>query len=220
MLVKVQSTLTKGFGDLMTKQIRVLTSLLLVYAQYLHKLKELQLMLRIQNGSFKDKANTSVVPWKDSMRRTCKISYISWVAGSISSLVVFAQVMVFAIAQASNSKVISKTKILWTLYVWLLLGLRNRECSCWKALSFFSWVELLQLSWAFSTELNFFSWVERFQLSWTSTSTVKLSDQNHLNLPPCQLNWGFYPKCSSQNQLNRFRGAVQLVTRTSAQSDL
>jgi hypothetical protein len=29
----VQSTLTKGFGDLMTKQIRVLTSLLLVYAQ-------------------------------------------------------------------------------------------------------------------------------------------------------------------------------------------
>jgi hypothetical protein len=172
MLVKVQSTLTKGFGDLMTKQIRVLTSLLLVYAQYLHKLKELQLMLRIQNGSFKDKANTSVVPWKDSMRRTCKISYISWVAGSISSLVVFAQVMVFAIAQASNSKVISKTKILWTLYVWLLLGLRNRECSCWKALSFFSWVELLQLSWAFSTELNFFSWVERFQLSWTSSDEL------------------------------------------------
>jgi hypothetical protein len=41
--LKVQSTLTKGFGDLMTKQIRVLTSLLIVYTQYLQKLKELQL---------------------------------------------------------------------------------------------------------------------------------------------------------------------------------
>jgi hypothetical protein len=60
--MKVQSTLTEGFGDLMTKQIRVLTSLLIVYAQNLQKLKELQLLLRIQMGSFKDKANTSVVP--------------------------------------------------------------------------------------------------------------------------------------------------------------
>jgi hypothetical protein len=41
--VKVQSTLTEGFGDLMTKQIRVLTSLFLVYTQCLQKLKELQL---------------------------------------------------------------------------------------------------------------------------------------------------------------------------------
>ena len=60
--LKVQSTLTEGFGDLMKKQIRVLTSLLLVYAQYLHKLKELQLLLRIQKGSFNDKAHTSMVP--------------------------------------------------------------------------------------------------------------------------------------------------------------
>jgi hypothetical protein len=60
--LKVQSTLTEGFGDLMTKQIRVLTSLLLVYAQNLQELKELQLLLRIQKGSFKDKENTSVVP--------------------------------------------------------------------------------------------------------------------------------------------------------------
>jgi hypothetical protein len=73
----VQSTLTEGFGDLMTKQIRVLTSLLLVYAQKLQKLKELQLLLRIQMGSFKDKANTSVVPGKDSMRRMYKILCIS-----------------------------------------------------------------------------------------------------------------------------------------------
>jgi hypothetical protein len=57
----VQSTLTDGFGDLMTKQIRVLTSLLLVYTQYLQKLKELQLLLRIKKGSLKDKANTSMV---------------------------------------------------------------------------------------------------------------------------------------------------------------
>jgi hypothetical protein len=58
----VQSTLTEAFGDLMTKQIRVLTSLLLVYAQNLQKLKELQLLLIIQMRSFKDKANTTVVP--------------------------------------------------------------------------------------------------------------------------------------------------------------
>jgi hypothetical protein len=88
------------------------------------------------------------------------------------------------------------------LCVWLLLGLRNWECSCWKAvellqllLSFFScswdfsaelnfsWVELLQL------QLSFFSWVELLQLqlsffncSWTSTWTVNLS--NHTPVEP------------------------------------
>jgi hypothetical protein len=40
-------------------------------------------------------------------------------------------------------------------------------------LSFFSWVELLQLSWAFSAKLSFFRWVEFFQLSWPSS--VELS---------------------------------------------
>jgi hypothetical protein len=60
--LKVQSNLTEGFGDLMRKQIRILTSLLLVYTQYLQKLKELQLLVRIEKGSFKDKANTSMVP--------------------------------------------------------------------------------------------------------------------------------------------------------------
>jgi hypothetical protein len=35
----VQLILTDGFGDLITKQIRILTSLLLVYTQYLQKLK-------------------------------------------------------------------------------------------------------------------------------------------------------------------------------------
>jgi hypothetical protein len=48
----VQSTLIESFGDLMTKQIRVLTSLLLVYAQ---NVQEPQLLLRNQIGSFKDK---------------------------------------------------------------------------------------------------------------------------------------------------------------------
>jgi hypothetical protein len=53
----VQSTLTDGFGDLMKKQISVLTSLLLVYAQNVHEIKESQPLLRNQIGSFKDKEN-------------------------------------------------------------------------------------------------------------------------------------------------------------------
>jgi hypothetical protein len=60
----VQSTLTEGFSDLMTKQIRVLTSLLLVYAQNEQELKELQPLLRNKIGSFKDKENTYAVPLK------------------------------------------------------------------------------------------------------------------------------------------------------------
>ena len=60
----MQSTLTEGFGDLMTKQIRVLTSLLLVYAQNVHELKESQPLLKNKIGSFEDKENTYVVPLK------------------------------------------------------------------------------------------------------------------------------------------------------------
>jgi hypothetical protein len=128
------------------------------------------------------------------MWRTCKISYISWVAWSISSLVVFTQVIVFVIAQVSNSKAISKIKITWTLYVWLLLGLRNEKCSYWKAielfqmswtsstkLSFFTWVELLQLSWAFSAALNFFSWVELQLQLWNSLTKTSLTGVSYLN---------------------------------------
>jgi hypothetical protein len=139
----VQSTLTEGFGDLMTKQIRVLTSLLLVYAQKLQKLKELQLLLRIQMGSFKDKANTSVVPGKDSMRRMYKILCISWVARSNSSLVVFAQVMVFAITQASKFKSYFENQkslrhsVYDCCYDW-----ETKSVPVEKQLSFFSWVEL------------------------------------------------------------------------------
>jgi hypothetical protein len=39
-------------------------------------------------------------------------------------------------------KLFRKTKIPWSLYVWLLLRLRNWECSYWKAVELFSWVEL------------------------------------------------------------------------------
>jgi len=89
---------------------------------------------------------------------------------------------VFAKAQTSLFKsYFWKAKISLTFYGWPWLGLRNLECSCWKAaellqlqLSFpaeldFSWVELLQLQLSFSAELNF-SWVEllQLQLSWTS----------------------------------------------------
>jgi hypothetical protein len=60
----VQSTLSEGFGDLITKQIRVLTSLLPVYAYNVQELKESQPLVRNQKGSIKDKRNTYVVPLK------------------------------------------------------------------------------------------------------------------------------------------------------------
>jgi hypothetical protein len=71
-----------------------------------------------------------------------------------------------------------KPKISLKFYGWPWLGLRNLECSCWKA------AKLLKLQLSFSAELNL-SWVELLQLqlcwtsaelsflnsSWTSTST-------------------------------------------------
>jgi phage-related protein len=51
-IVKVQSTLTEGFGDLMKKQIRVLTSLLLVYTQCLQKIKEVTTSVKNWKGKF------------------------------------------------------------------------------------------------------------------------------------------------------------------------
>jgi hypothetical protein len=168
--------------------------------------------VRNQNEVSRTKETHMWFPWKDSMRRTYKILCLSWVAGSNSSLVVFTQVMVFAISQAFKFKsYFWKPKISWTLYVWPWLGLRNGECSCWKAvellqlqLSFFNWVKL-QLSWASSAA------VELFQLSWTSSTAVELFQLqlsfptpvelqlqlwtsmtiHQLNLPPGQLNWGF-----------------------------
>jgi hypothetical protein len=110
------------------------------------------------------------------MQQTYKILCKTWVAWCNSSLVFFAQVMVFAIAQVPKFKsYFWKPKITLTFYGWPWLGLRNLECSCWKAaelvqlqLSFlaeldFSWVELLQLQLSFSADLDF-SWVELSQL--------------------------------------------------------
>jgi hypothetical protein len=68
------------------------------------------------------------------------------------------------------SKAISKNQISWMLYGWPWLGLRNLECSCWKA------VELLQLQLSFSAELNFSS-VELLQLSWAFSTPAELQVQ-------------------------------------------
>ena len=111
--------------------------------------------------------------------------------------------LVFAKAQTSLFKsYFWKAKISLTFYGWPWLGLRNLECSCWKAaellqlqLSFpaeldFSWVELLQLQLSFSAELNF-SWVELSQLHLNSTSAVNLFDHTPAELASGQLSWGF-----------------------------
>jgi hypothetical protein len=164
---------------------------------------------------------------KDFIRRTYKTLCKCWVAWCNSSLVVFAQVMVFAIAQAPKFKsYFWKPKISLTFYGWPWLGLRNLEHPCWKAaellqlqLSFlaeldFTWVELLQLklSWT-SAELSFLSY------SWAFSSLAELQLQmwtsltiHQLNLPPGSWAGVFNPKLSSQDQLNWSWGAVQLVS--------
>ena len=115
---------------------------------------------------------------KEAPRTSCngriKFYVKSWVAWCNSSLVFFAQVMVFAIAQVPKFKsYFWKPKITLTFFGWPWLGLRNLECSCWKA------AELLQLQLSFPAELDF-SWVEllQLQLSWTS---AELSFQLQLN---------------------------------------
>jgi hypothetical protein len=54
--LKVQSTLIKGFGDLMTKQIRVLTSFLLVYTQCLQNIKGVTTLVKIWKGKFQGRS--------------------------------------------------------------------------------------------------------------------------------------------------------------------
>jgi hypothetical protein len=63
----VQSTLSEGFGDLMTKQIRVLTAFV----------PSICLECIGTKGSNKDKRNTMQFPCKDFMRRTYKTLCIS-----------------------------------------------------------------------------------------------------------------------------------------------
>ena len=91
---------------------------------------------------------------KEAPRTSCngriKIYVKSCVAWCNSSLFFSAQVQVFAIAQVPKFKsYFWKPKITLTLFGWAWLGLRNLECSCWKA------AELLQLQLSFPAELNF-----------------------------------------------------------------
>ena len=124
------------------------------------------------------------------MQRTYKILCKSWVAWCNSSLVFFAQVMVFVIAKVPKFKsYFWKTKITLTFFGWPWLGLRNLECSCWKAAELLQ----LQLSWT-SADLSFLN------SSWTSTSTgVQAGStgvQGKFNRGP--------------ERFNRFPGKVQL----------
>jgi hypothetical protein len=114
--------------------------------------------------------------------------------------------MVFAIAQVFKFKsYFWKPKISWTFYGWPWLGLRNWECSYWKAVellwlqfNFISWTKL-QLSWASSAV------VELFQLSWTSAE---------LNFFNCS--WAFSTAVElSQLQLNFNFNCEPLWTYTS-----
>jgi hypothetical protein len=54
--MKVQSTLTEGFGNLMTKQIRVLTSLLLMYTQCLQKNKGVTTLVKNWKWKFQGRS--------------------------------------------------------------------------------------------------------------------------------------------------------------------
>jgi hypothetical protein len=112
-------------------------------------------------------------------------------------------------------------------YGWLWLGLRNLECSCWKAAELLklqlSWASsAFQLSWT-SAELSFLnsSW------TWTSTGVQAGSTgvQGKFNWGPERFNWGlgkvqpgsrevqsgskessagvFFPDLTGQNRLNR-----------------
>ena len=140
------------------------------------------------------------------MQRTYKICVKSCVAWCNSSLFFFAQVQVFAIAQVPKFKsYFWKPKITLTLFGWPWLGLRNLECSCWKAaellqlqLSFpaelnFSCDELLQLQLSFSAELDF-SWVELFQLQLNFNFSCGPLWPYPAELAPGQLSWGFLSK--------------------------
>jgi hypothetical protein len=111
-----------------------------------------------------------------------------------------------------------KAKISLTFYGWSWLGLRNLECSCWKA------DELLQLQLSFSAELNF-SWVELSQLqlnfnfsceplwpytSWTCLRAVELGFSLLNSLvkttwtgPKGQFNWSLTPLTSDQQSASQ-----------------
>ena len=86
--------------------------------------------MRKEKGSIKDKGNTSCGALK-RFRATTVQNFLYFLSRRIYFLVVFAQVMVFAIAQASKFKSYFENQNSFeTLCVRLMLGLRNRECSC------------------------------------------------------------------------------------------
>jgi hypothetical protein len=64
-------------------------------------------------------------------------------------------------------KLFFENQISWTFSGWPWLGLRNLECSCWKAAE-------LQLSWASSATAELFSWAE-LQLSWAFSTPAELN---------------------------------------------
>jgi hypothetical protein len=90
-------------------------------------------------------------------------------------------------------KLFQKTKISWTLCVWLLLGLRNWECSCWKVVEFFQ-LQLNFTSSAVELHLNC-SWTSpQLQLNFTSTGV-----QGKLNRGPGKVQPGVFPRTSLVN---------------------
>jgi hypothetical protein len=78
-----------------------------------------------------------------------------------------------------------KPKISLKFYGWPWLGLRNLECSCWKAAELFSWTKL-QMSWASSAAAKLFSWAELF--SWVELSQLQLNF--NFNWGRGTFNWG------------------------------
>jgi hypothetical protein len=121
--------------------------------------------------------------------------YISWVARSISPLVVYAQVKVFAITQASKFKSYFENQNSLNTRCTTVVRIEKRRvfllknsCAFSAELNFFSWVELFQLSWNYSAELSFFNWVELLQVSWTSSSELSLFSWVELNFN-CETLW-------------------------------
>jgi hypothetical protein len=89
-----------------------------------------------------------------------------------------------------------KPKISLKLYGWPWLGLRNLECSCWKAAELLK----LQLSWT-SAELSFFS------CSWVELSQLQLN---------FNFNWGPGRFNRGPGQVQPRSREVQLVSRESS----
>ena len=137
-----------------------------------------------------------------------------------------------------------ENKIFWTLYEFNWSEVWETDIlPVQKQLSLFSWVELLQLSWASSAELRFFNWVELFQLSWASSVELRFFswvELSQLSWPSStelsffswvellQLSWAFSAELNItstrvqggstgvQGKFNRGAGQVQYESRASS----